>query len=188
MIEIELELDENQLRQSMESLSMINGDGLRRAIQRASKKLGRYLQTHIARAAAQVLNMRVSKFKQYRIKLRFNRQTGQQEVWIGTNPIAAHHLKNPRWKRTWVGAKAGGRTFKGAFMAYSKTTDGDHNGMKVFRRMDGQYTSSGKVKLKVETVAVHDDVKEVIHRLEKRANARYQQLLYQEINYELSKI
>uniref|UniRef100_Q31HU3 Prophage minor tail protein Z homolog n=1 Tax=Hydrogenovibrio crunogenus (strain DSM 25203 / XCL-2) TaxID=317025 RepID=Q31HU3_HYDCU len=187
MIDLKLDATSGDIGAHVSLLRDLSNHGLQKAINRASKKMARWLQTHIARQAVRLIGMKISSFKKYRIKLNMRDSSGINKVWIGTNPIAAHHLQNPRWKRQWAGARAGGQTFDGAFIADSKS-GGSRNGMKVFRRLPGQYNSAGKEKLEKVSIAINDDVKEAIYRLQNRANARFKELLLHEIRFELSKL
>lgn len=187
MIDLQLDAASGDIGTHVSLLRDLSNHGLQKAINRASKKMARWLQTHIARQAAMMLGMKTSSFKKYRIKLNMRDASGITKVWIGTNRIAAHHLQNPRWKRQWSGARAGGQTFDGAFIANSKA-GGNRNGLKVFRRLPGQYGPNGKEKLEKVSIAIDSDVKEAIYRLQNRANARFKELLLQEIRFELSKL
>ena len=188
MIEVHADFDTSDLSAIASHLREFHRTNFVSAVNRASVKLARYLNTHIARQAALHLGIQPTKFKQYRIRLKLGSREGVKEVWIGTAPIAAHHLKNPRWRRQWKGARAGGNEFAGTFMANSKTRGGDPNGMKVFRRLPGSYTSTGKERLLVEKMAIDEIMQEVISRLTRQANERYRVLLLQELNFELSKL
>lgn len=188
MIEINADFNTADLSAIASHLREFHRTSFVKAVNRASVKLARYLNTHIARQAGMHLGIQPTKFKQYRIKLKLGSREGVKEVWIGTAPIAAHHLKNPRWRRQWKGARAGGNEFAGTFMANSKTKGGDANGMKVFKRLPGIYTNTGKEALSVEKMAIDETMKEVVSRLTQQANARYRVLLLQELNFELSKL
>lgn len=185
MIDLSVNLDHSE--ELLNTLKVVNDKLIPVAINRATKKLARYLSVHIARLSALELGIKVSDFKRHRIRITYSKE-GKQRLWVGTGRIKAHHLKNPRWRRSWAGVKAGGQVFEGSFLAHSKTKSGDENGKKVFRRIEGHYGKSGKESLMVVSVSIDEVVNEVIKRLEAKATARLKVLINQELRFELSKL
>lgn len=188
MIDLSVNLDHSE--ELLNTLKVVNDKLIPVAINRATKKLARYLSVYIARLSALELGIKVSDFKRHRTRITYSKE-GRQRLWVGTDLIKAHHLKNPRWRRSWVGVKAGGQVFEGSFLAHSKTKSGDENGKKVFRRIEGHYGKLGKSdkeSLMVVSVSIDEMVNEVIKRLEERATARLKVLINQELRFELSKL
>lgn len=182
MINLNIDVNQGDLALLSQTLSSLRARALPMALSRANRKMARYLNTHVSRQAALHTGIQVSRFRKYRVKLKLNVGNGTSQVWIGTSDIAAHHLKTPRWNRSWAGAKAGGKTFKGSFIAKSQGNTGE----KVFKRT-GNKASSGKDQITVERLKVDSDIQRIIRRLERQAQQRYVQLLTHEISFEISK-
>lgn len=185
MIDLSVNLDHSE--ELLNTLKVVNDKLIPVAINRATKKLARYLSVYIARLSALELGIKVSDFKRHRIRIIYSKE-GRQRLWVGTGRIKVHHLKNPRWRRSWAGVKAGGQVFEGSFLAHSKTKSGDESGKKAFRRIEGHYGKSGKESLMVVSVSIDEVVNEVIKRLEAKATARLKVLINQELRFELSKL
>lgn len=151
------------------------------ARKRALRKLSTWVQRQALREAAAAAGTSQKVMKTLvRYQARINDQ--RIAIWIGTNPIAAHHLGTVRWTpRTrrgqfTVGARVGRRVFPGtwSWSAAARTAG------LVMRRRGADRLPIDKV-----VVPIHQAVLDRMNQLRPDIVARFQTLLRQELNYAL---
>jgi len=179
---------------------------LKKAGDRARRKTMRWLSTRMAREISQSL-----KVPQKGLKSRWSTTTagkGDEQVailWFGTVPLAAENAGRPRQSRR--GTTVAGRRFDGAFFrgvyddtprvwvrksraaalglnlpAMSRKKGG---GNARFLDLGGVNDSSNRGRFPVMRVGIEleETAAEVFRRYERRALARFAELIEQEINY-----
>jgi hypothetical protein len=157
-----------------------------RAQRRALRKLLTFIKRRVLRAAAAASGASQKKL-QALLRYRATLYTGDNvgiEVWLGTNPLKAHHLGNVTWRRSMQGARVGRRGYPGAWSwsAPAKTAPA------VMRRI-GQFGRNGNPRLeRIDVVRepIHDAVNAAMAQLEPEIERRFQELMLQELNYALN--
>jgi len=145
---------------------------VQKASGRAARKTMRWLTTAMARDIGQAL-----KVPQRSLKSRLTTSTAGQGddqvhiLWFGTQPLAAEQVGRPRQGQR--GTSVAGRRFDGAF--YRGVYDGTK---RVWIRK-----SQGRFPLLRVTIELQNIAAEVFRRYERRALARYAELIEQELNY-----
>ncbi|WP_109512580.1 hypothetical protein [Pseudomonas ovata] len=173
------------------------------AQRRAINKTLRWLQTHISRAVGQQERIAIAAVRRrMRVFPLTGSGQGQGKLWMGIKPIEASRTGRPRQSRS--GVSVGKRRYEGAF--FKKVYGGKpdiwiRTASKHFRASDypdsevsgGDGPSSGwvgengsrfplaKAKVSLEEVRPHFDA------WTRKAEARLQEVLAQEMNYELQK-
>lgn len=168
---------DRQTEKMAQILGGVRSRAFERAANRAVRKAARWLRTQLARAVAQDAGIPVTRFRQMRVSLRYDREDWSANLWLGLNPIPAHRTGKVKWTRRMRGARAGRRQFRGSF-AWGPNPDKP----VIFRRQGQARTPIEKV-----TVPVDEAAEEHARRLERRALQRFQTVLRQELNYEMAK-
>lgn len=152
--------------------------GVERARMRAHRKLVVWLRRQVLRAMAAAAEVPQ---KTFLALLRFRTTMagdGSITVWIGTNPISAHHLGTVTWTRKMKGARAGSRMFVGTWSWVNKP--GAKTGPAIMKR-----TTLDRPPIEVERVPIHDAVRARLNAMQTEIGERYQTLLAQELRYAL---
>ncbi|MBJ7539892.1 hypothetical protein [Marinomonas transparens] len=183
-----IEIDLGESVAELEADLALSISQLQKAVSRALKKVARWLETHSKRELGVALGVpqRVLEARYYKT---FYMKNDQRSVslWFGLEPISAQAFGKP--VQTDVGVKVGKHHFIGAFMATMKN---GHAGIfkrkyeygskrtKRIKRPDGQWT-----ELPIEEVRfpINEIARPIIERYYVRAEARFKQLLKQEINF-----
>lgn len=150
--------------------------GVERARRRALGKLSTWVQRQILREAATAAGV-PQKIIKALLRYRTTRTADVLKIWIGTNPLKAHHLGTVKWTRRMAGARAGRRLFAGAWSWPNS------------RKMKGlivQRTGDQRLPVEVVTVEVHQAVLNRIQAIQPAIDARFLTLLQQELNYALN--
>lgn len=150
--------------------------GVERARKRAGSKLITWARRQVLRAASQSSGATQKRLQEL-VRFRATRQDGGGiEIWIGTNPLKAHHLGAVRWTPRMKGARAGKRSFPGTW----SWGQGSRTGTAIMRRL-------GEARLPIEavTVPIHEQVLARITAMQPEIGDRYSTLLAQELNYAL---
>lgn len=179
---------------------------VKKAGERARRKTMRWLSTRMAREISQALRV-----PQKSLKTRWSTTTagsGAEQVtilWFGTLPLPAENAGRPRQGKK--GTTAAGRRFDGAF--YRSVYDGvarvwirksraqalglqlpamsrkNGGGSQRFLDLGGSNDSSNRGRFPVVRVGIElaDLAGEVFRRYERRALARFAELIEQEINF-----
>jgi len=151
-----------------------------RAMTRALNKLSTWLKRRALQAASEASAIPQKFFvRAVRYHIKIQKQGSQVTglaLWLGTNPIKVHRLGVVRWTRAMKGARVGKRSFPGAWSwGHGKT------GKAVMFRH-----GSSRLPIGVETVTPHDPILARLRGIEGEANARFERLLTQELNYALN--
>ncbi|WP_394179631.1 hypothetical protein [Marinomonas posidonica] len=161
---------------------------LQKAVTRTLKKTARWLETHTKRELGVALSVpqRVLAARYYKT---FYLKNGERtvNVWFGLSPISVYSLGKA--KQTDLGVRVGKHHFIGAFIATMKS---GHTGIfkrkyaaggKRTKRQDGQWT-----ELPIEAVTMEIDkiAQPIIERYHARAEARFKQILKQEIHFAMN--
>lgn len=152
--------------------------GVERARMRAHRKLVVWLRRQVLRAMAAAAEVPQ---KTFLALLRFRTSMtgdGSISVWIGTNPIAAHHLGTVTWSPKMKGARAGARMFAGTWSWVDNP--GAKTGPAIMRR-------AGPERMPIESVkiAIHQAVAAKLEAMQGEIGERYRTLLAQELRYAL---
>lgn len=185
-MDIDISVDNAELRRMVETLDSIKNKALQRALSRSGRKLSRWVSTQVARASAKQYGFKVGDFKRNRIIVSWRGTTNRSTyIWIGANPVQAHLVGDPKHERDYGGVFVKDYFFKGAFI-WRPGSETD----KVFRRVPkkGQTKMSKRLPIAIQSVEINKGVEENTRRLMSRAKKRYQTILSQEINFELSKL
>ena len=145
-----------------------------RARKRALRKLSTWVQRQILREAASAAGV-TQKLMRTLVRYRATRTDDQLSIWIGTNPLKAHHLGTVRWTRRMAGARVGRRLFAGSW----SWPDGKTGGLVMER------SSDARLPIDVVTIPIHDAVLRRIEQIKPDVDRRFQTLLMQELNYAL---
>lgn len=151
--------------------------GIERARRRALSKLATWAKRQVLReasAASGASQKKLQALVRYRTT---QRGDGALSIWIGTDPIAAHHLGTVRWNRRMVGARVGKRSYPGTW----SWGEGSRTGPAVMRR-----TGDGRLPIEVERVPIHDAVRARVDALVPTISDRLERLMIQELNYVLN--
>lgn len=177
------------------------GDKVEVAVSRALLKTERWLRTHSMREIGKELNIAQSAIKfRYKIELKNSTIT----LWFGLLNVAAHNIGKPTQNR--AGVRVRGRQFDSAFYrpvygstpkVYIRARRNHRLGYETYtadgkRRKNHSSTGSGfmvdnggRFPLQVLGVEIESTALQVLERYEHRINARYEEILAQEVNYAL---
>lgn len=150
--------------------------GVERARKRALRKLGTWINRQVLREVARENNVAqkvIKDLKRYRATVSATGIT----VWIGTNPVKAHHLGKVLWTPRMQGARVGRRSFPDT---WSWSEAARTKGL-VMRR-----TSRDRLPIEVVRVPIHDQTAAAVNRLMPDINQRFETLMRQELNYALN--
>jgi len=148
-----------------------------RARVRALRKLQAWVQRQVLRAAAEAAEVPQKTLKAL-VRYRTTRTEEGIDIWIGTNPIKAHHLGRVVWTRRMAGARAGRRLFPGTFAWADPRRD--PNDPVIYYR-----TTSARLPIAVETVSIHRAVVDRVDALTDDIAERLERLMVQELNFAL---
>jgi len=158
---------------------------LQKAVARTLKKTARWLETQTKRELGVALSVpqRVLAARYYKT---FYMKDGRRtvNVWFGLSPIDVSALGKPR--QTDVGVRVGKHHFIGAFIGTMKSGHSSvfkrkfSKGGRRLKRSDGQWT---ELPIEEERFLINDIAEPIIERYHVRAEARFRQILKQEINF-----
>lgn len=171
-----------------------------KAINRALKKVGRWLRTHAVKQLSKQLGIKQSSLRK-RFVLSYDPKTKIVNLWVGLLAIAAEDLGSVRQNS--AGTKAGKHQFDGAFY---KTVYGSdervyirasrnrimHHDVVRKNRKAGKYRPisdpelKGRFPLQVVAISIEDEASQVLLILEKQVNRRFSEILKQELNYAIN--
>lgn len=157
--------------------------GVERARKRALRKLSTWVRRQILREAAKAVGTS-QKVLTTSLRFRVTQTADELSIWIGTNPIKAHHLGTVRWTRRMQGARVSKRLFPGT---WSWPDSRRMAGLVVERT--GQFGRNQNPRLEkvdVVTVPIHDQILGRLQAIQPEIDARFQKLLLQELNYALN--
>lgn len=195
-----LSADSEQLTQDLELL----GKRCEVAVQRAIKKLARWLRTHSLREIGRELKItqKVLK-KRFRIDENSKGDSPYINIWFGLLNVGAHEVGKARQNR--AGTRVRGRQFDGAFVkkiygseekVYIRARRNRRAGHATVAQRPGRNNrypnraflaeEGGRFPVQVVGVEIEEVATEILERYEQRINARYQELLQQEVNYALN--
>lgn len=144
----------------------------RRALRDTAKWAGRQAARGLAHANRLPLKALTRGRMGRRGRIRWDLREGSAGVWVGTAPVAASHLGKLSQSR--VGARAGRRSFRGAFLA---TMPGGHK--------TGVFERKGASRLPIREVTVPlEGAEDVAAEVEGRIPDRYDELLRQAWRFE----
>lgn len=181
LITLDVHLKDSDLHALVTTLNSLNSKALTAAFRRTNRKVARWLSAQLVRSISQQYGLKSGAFRKARVLIAqadLGSANKPMHVFIGANPVSAHFLDTPRHERDYGGTFAGGYFFKGAFAA--KGYDGD---LRVYKRR-----SAKRLPIDVQGVDIKHGAIENTKRLMARAEKHYQKVLYQEINFELSKL
>lgn len=151
--------------------------GMERARKRAATKTRTWVRRQVLRAVSQSIGVPQKTISGLKRFAAVTDTAGGVRIWIGTNPLKAHHLGAVRWTRRMAGARAGRRSFPGSW----SWGPGSRTGTAIMRR-----TGAGRLPVEVVTVPIHETVLARILGMEPEIGERYSTLLRQELNYALN--
>lgn len=155
--------------------------GVERAKKRALRKLATWVQRAVLREAATAAGTTqkvIKALNRYSVR---PTQTGIV-IWVGTNPIKAHHLGKVTWTPRMSGARVGRRAFPGGWSWDKGKTQG------LVMRRTGSFGRNGNPRLEridVVRVPIDDPVRTRLEQMEPDIAARLMTLFRQELNYAL---
>ena len=170
-------------------------DKVDKAVRRAIKKLSRYVERQVLREISRhhpLSQRQLKKLRRLRIRV-FNPNSAVNDyalsVYIGTNPVTAHHYGNPSPQAK--GVKTGRKFWQGAFVVSANNSDKQlvfkrtkHWEHKYVRsRRSGRWMWMGlPIKLQKNN-SFHDDVESALNALLPDVQQRFTTLIQQELNY-----
>jgi len=162
---------------------------IQKAVSRALAKTSRWIETHSKRELGKALSLPQRIFNvRYHHSYRLKNSERSVLVWFGLEPIPTYRLG--RAEQNNMGVRVGRHQFDGAFIATMKN---GHQGVferkasknnRREKRPDGQWT-----ELPIDEVTrlpIEDIAKPIIERYYVRAEARFKEILQQEINFALN--
>lgn len=182
MIELNVHMQEGDLKQSLTLLNSIKEKAVKKAFVRATRKMSRWMTTHVSRDIAQQYGISPRKFKDLRIRLTsgdFGAHTKPAMVWIGIAPMGAHLFGQPKaddsigggvWVRDYF--------FKGAFIMADQNDE-----EQVWARR-----SRKRLPLDLQKIDIRQGAVLAVRRLVARGEQRFKTILTQEVQFELSKL
>ncbi|CAM3807207.1 hypothetical protein CCOS865_01826 [Pseudomonas reidholzensis] len=171
------------------------------AQRRAINKTLRWLRTHVAREVGRQERIAIGAVRQ-RLKAFPMGSNGQGKLWFGINPIEASRAGRPRQSRS--GVSVAGRRYQGAFFkrVYGGSLDiwirtaskhfdaGDYPDSEVSggggHRSGWVSENDSRFPLAKAKISL-DDVRPHFEAWTARAHQRLQEVMAQELNYELHK-
>ncbi|WP_036230130.1 hypothetical protein [Marinobacterium jannaschii] len=172
-----------------------------KAIGRAITKVGRWLRTHSVREIGRVLQIKQSVLRR---RFRFH-ETGkgsakQLSIWVGLLTVAAHDAG--RAVQNAAGVAVRGRQFDSAFIQRIYSSD-ERVFIRASRNRKLQHATAGgrdswkyrpkspsflaqygdRFPVQVVGVEIESVARPILERYEQRVNARYREILEQELEY-----
>jgi hypothetical protein len=175
------EIDLGDEVSSIESSLALMPKKLDSAVQRAQRKLARWLAYHSARETGQVLELKASVIRR-RFRSYHNSGSKTAKVWLGLDKIQLHHFKKMTYSNGKVFVPGLDQSFDNAFI--SKSIGQSKRDGKNRAWVRDESTESG---LKAAEADISTEALQSLERWEKRANTRFNELLRQEVDYEFSK-
>lgn len=169
MLKIELDF-EDSIENALEGLDRTD-KAVKRASDRAVRKVLAWARREIQTAVAKDADIPGRAVK-FRLRHRFDNKTKSGLIWMGLNPISAHHAGKPRQSKAGVSVRK--HRFPGAFVA-------DVNGPKVFIREGDE-----RLPIRLETIDIETAGELAARRMEPRVNRRLMALMEQELNYAMN--
>ncbi|TDF41897.1 hypothetical protein EYS14_03375 [Alteromonadaceae bacterium M269] len=157
-------------------------DALDRAVFRALNRLAKWLALHSARETGQVLQIKQRALRP-RFRAYFNREDKSAKVWIGLNKIQLHHFKKLKQSKNQVFVPGLDQTFDNAFIS-NKIGQSRRDGKQRVWVRDKSKDSG----LKAAEADISKQALDSLQRWEQRTNARFNEILRQEVNNELREI
>jgi hypothetical protein len=148
-----------------------------RAMARALRRLSTWIKRAALRAASKASGV-PQKFFARAFRYHVDVTDEGLAVWIGTEAIAQHRLGKVVWHRGMRGARAGRRSFPGAW----SWGPGSKTGPAIMRRLGTSRTPIAQVPRE----DIHPAVLTAMTRIEAQARARFDVLLAQQLNYALN--
>jgi len=180
MMQLDVHLTDKVLKGQITTLVLNNDKALKRAFRRAAKKISRWMSTQVARSLSKQYGLQVSKFKRFRIRIAnpdFEKHNKPAMVWFGVNDVEWDFIGD-KPKQDDQGVWVKDYFFKGAFIGKNR------KGItQVFKRRTAK-----RLPIDIQKVNIRLGAKIAVARLLNRAQARYKDILGQEVNYELSKL
>lgn len=183
---VELDSDILDLERDLE----ISVSQMQKAISRALRKTSRWLETHSKRELGVALGVPQNILSaRYRKTFHFKNGVRSVNVWFGLNPISIKDMGN--LVQTRAGVRVGKKNFVGSFIA---TMDSGHLGAfkrkyrnrpggRREKRADEQWTELPIIE---ETFQIHEIAEPILERYQARVEARFEQILKQEINFAMN--
>lgn len=185
MLRLEIDLGEDLAE--LEAQLMASVPQINRAIDRALKKTARWLETHSKRELGAALQMPQRVFKTRFFRSFFTKDGKRSvNVWFGLAPIRLIDISKSI-RKTADGVAIGKYDYQGAFVAtmksghkgvFERTGEGGHK-----KRSDGQWS---ELPIREIGVDIEHLAKPIVERYHVRAEARFKQILKQEINFALN--
>ena len=185
-----LEIDLSDELAELEAQLLVSVSQIQRAVTRTLKKTARWLETHSKRELGVALSVpqRVLSARYYQS---FNIKDGNRtvSVWFGLNPIRLTSIGTA--KQNDIGVKVGRHFYEGSFIATMasghvgvlKRTAKSHSDNRREKRKDGQWT---ELPIKEQSFEIDEIAEPILERYHNRAEARFKQILKQEINFALN--
>lgn len=206
MAGFELDLDLSaDTRELTAHLQEVDGR-VAKAVKRAVKKTMTWLRTHSAREIGRELNIKQKPLKQRFVVSQKDRAgTRYVNLWVGLLAIAAHDTGRAR--QSAAGVSVRGRQFGSAFLQRIYGSEEKVYIRASANRLRGHTTTSktgrdwsrysrpksnfidaeygDRFPVQVVGINVEEVGRDVLERYERRINARYREILEQELNYAL---
>lgn len=183
-----LEMDLGHELAELEEQLRLSFPQVQKAVTRALKKTAKWIETHSKRELGTALSLPQRIFS-VRFHHSYKLKSGERavSVWFGLNPIAISQLGKAKQHST--GVRVGRYNFDGAFIATMKS---GHEGVfkrksssntRREKRPDGQWT---ELPIEEERFSIEDIAQPIVERYYVRAEARFKEILQQEINFALN--
>lgn len=150
-------------------------EGVARAQKRALRKLSTWVNRQVLRESAKAAGT-TQKLLKSLLRYRATVTPEGIAIWIGTNPIKAHHLGAVKWTPKMIGARVGKRSYPGTF---SHANSQRMAGLVVLRLTDT------RLPVEAVTVPIHGPILTRVQQMQPEIDARFRTLLVQELNYAL---
>lgn len=199
-----LEVDIGQINSDLvDHLQELDGK-VAKAVDRAIRKVARWLRTHSMREIGRALGIKQAAIKhRYRFTdtgKGFERKAG---IWVGLLAIAAHEAGTPAQNA--AGVRVRGHQFDSAFLQkiygseekvyirasrnrqLKHATVGGHDSWRYRPKSPSFLAEYGdRFPVQVIGVDIESVARPILERYEKRLNDRYREILEQELNYVLN--
>jgi hypothetical protein len=182
MTRFDLRIDTQRTLERLQRQIAAMPHGVERARRRALRKLSTWVQRQVLREASAAIGV-PQKIIKALLRYRSTRTADVLSIWIGTNPLKAHHLGKVRWTRRMTGARAGRKLFAGS---WSWPASRIMAGLIVERIAKFNRNENPRLqKIDVVTEEVHQAVLTRLEAIQPNIDARFLTLLQQELNYAL---
>jgi len=175
MVDITVQLDDQDFADMVRALDLTEKQ-LYAAAYRAIRKTVSWVRTHLAKTLSKELQI-VQKVIRQRLRVYMqDRRALQGKVWMGMYNIRASRLGKARQTRT--GVSVGRHRFPGSFIATMPTGHTD-----VFKRR-----GKARLHIDIQELDISEQAKKVMEEMDLKVEARFQEVLEQEVNYEIQKV